>query len=1351
MTGPNIWDQVNSQQQRKPKPSSVWDVVGISHIEEDENDWKERIMNRTRNIGNIIGAGVSVITGTVTPNQQKLIDTLKAGQDVNTQSSAIVRRDLSDPFDKVDVKETMKNLMSSTVSAVSHPIDSAVGLAKMLTIDMVSSLVGDTFRAVSGVDISKKEVTVLTPEEHASSTKMFVGNAIAAIAAPGISKAIEAGFARNVVSKVGSNATFDSMVARGLESEVTQQSIAQAGRSVPMIGAMGRAIIDDVGAGLGAGMAQGVIANANTPETLGAVATGMLFAPLGIVTGFVRGTKMKGVGKLEQTISDAHDASQVINNRNIRAANAAKEIKNIREWQEVGGVTMNEAAQKVEALIGSDDIVQALERGGKPAPVGADINTLYKDFREYLGADKPFDTALTEYVTEKGLGAHMNELRYKFAEKYIDAGPEIEVHQMRDVLNRAFKVNPYDAGDITSIASRHGFFITDEHGALKIRDVDTGKELYMAVTSEEAIAFMKESGNPANPIMHDSNSPLPTLGINVPNAPAAHQHMAAEWQPQYNDSQHMSNNPALRAAGFDIDFMNPLTGTAAYYKGLDTITAMRGEKATDWTNGVVEPAFREQRLYHRDIKNTLRDDMEIRELDRIVKQKAGLFGSKITKTELEQVSLLRETQTVAEMMAENGFHKGQTLRTESLDAGVFAHQNKVDLNRVQTYRRIKNDIKLNAIGRAKAKAVQSFDSDINIQSETGIDSAAMVDSYKSSISQFENDPVYIAEMSKLEADFVDSEHFKAAEKLFDDMGKFDNAGTSIAGAIRIKLALDSPDTHGLSRAEFITKHKLNKDQVRIAELLDGLYEKYGDQFNIQDSQRFVRFMNHYRQYGDILDTMLTSDFTRSIDDTHMRKFASDMIRTGEVLNFTTNPIEAFHAYLRGGKKKALYEKVNELFNAEDSPTQKNLRKMKGSGDKLYDNTVQRLNQLQNDLTGQSTISGKMSTEIQANIAKEMVLDETGRKMSREEIIAKLNQADGMDVVMNISSSSMLGLRVSMALRDNFDVTQKYNIRHGPQRTGRMMFTKTSTSIIDDLIDKGYIADPDPIDVLNVTHGTTKGGAIAHASRELAEFGYKGSLQPYVYMRNQAKTWIESTTHISKEIQKLSEDKITRKELDDNINLRMYDFDSQKAFNAALLDGNVEHAARILATQDVRELVGTMTRGNQSPVLNSKIGKVFGQFGSWGMTNRSVLQDLLTRGTREDIRRSHIRYATSLGAMMVTGQVTGLNLGRWLLLPTSVIATGGPLLQLAQSAQASTAATLGDSEAQQNFANRDFKRGLWQGVPYSYAVKDVKKAADLAAGGYGAGRVAAQAIGLPVNKENRSALDWMMGNYPEPIE
>ena len=338
----------------------------------------------------------------------------------------------------------------------------------------------------------------------------------------------------------------------------------------------------------------------------------------------------------------------------------------------------------------------------------------------------------------------------------------------------------------------------------------------------------------------------------------------------------------------------------------------------------------------------------------------------------------------------------------------------------------------------------------------------------------------------------------------------------------------------------------------------------------------------------------------------------------------------------------------------------------------------------------------------------------------------------------------------MALRDWYDMMQKTFIKHGSGRAWEVEKTwwKIKKDDIDFLVERGEITKPDPIDVYNVTYTQGASGGLSRKARDLADLGFRTSLQGITYMRNQASTYIASMKVSQGSIKLFRDGKIDKAGLIEAVNLRRFDPSTQRAFNAFINDGTDEAAARLLARIDTREMAGTFLRGNQSPVLNTKLGKFFGQLGSWGMTNRSVMQQLLTRGTKKDALNATGRYAVTLLATAATGRALGLNLGRWALLPTSFVVGGGPLFNAVNVVGSASSAQLGGSEKAWHFAGMELERAVLGLVPFAGMAQDVKKAVELQTQGTGYEfRTAAQAIGIGVNTEDRSFLDIVTGNRP----
>lgn len=1331
----NPWTQYLETSNTVNKVVNPWDQYNTQQPEPDNTGFIQSTINRIRNMGTVIGMGMNLVNrNQLTPSQtQALGEFAKVQADYDSgEVSGRVASDLGNMFSKANAVESAKMLWGKATDAVDalmdHPVDagvSAVGSLAALPYHMVESVAGAVSGSVLGVDLSGKEVRALSVDENADRVKALIGNAAAAVAAPAVSKMVEGAFAATSVAPT---------------AEMSTQAISKIATTAPKLGRVGRAIADDVIAGAAAGMVQGAITDANKGEVLASMATGLLFAPLGVVTGYFRGIK-GGLGEIENNII------------------TAREIKATRDWQQIQDANIEGAAKKVTNLLSADDIASALKVEPRPeAPLSVD--NLYDAFKQTLNEKDNFTSSLVTFAEKHGLKDNLDELAFKFSERYIkDGAPTSEYDhlanlqkQVRESQKPAFDMNDED---LISVATRKGFYFTNNHGALEIRDIETGATMSTAKTSKEAMEFMNATGEVPNTPQLDAGAVLPA-NVDGGIAPAAHPQLNSDWQPIYT-------NRARMMAGFDISrLMAPLTGIRPFVEAVDMLTSKPGEFANSGIGERVHtrPMFGEEgtNIKHNVLlpleHSALKTSLLVKEyLGQPFMRRIDSIGRRVGAEGREHVGVMLEANTIDGLMAPNGYMQNHTVSPDALNLAKFMNENAVDHGLVLNYRRARDAAKFQAIQKQKLFAAETYQNAISQGMESG---AALEQFHAQSSIPFEDLPFFQQAMASVEGHFKPDANFMKAVDAYDQLYTKKGGVDDASAVARLKLALDRPDEYGISLEDYVKKNNLSPEIVQLHREVKDAYDHFATRFGI-DGRKIMNYMNHYRQIGDISDAFMVDSFERGIMDETLRKFASEMIRSGEIVNYSKDAVGNLYSYVRGGAKRGLYALLDDI-GGPDGALAKELNKI--ADEKIRGMVIKRFDDYTRDIVGQQSLNDREALAAQVHILKNLV-EENGQRKSLEQIIAEVNKPSNLDTLLNLSASGLLGGRISLAMRDNFDVWQKFYVRNGGERLWKLLTTKLDEKVINQLIDEGNIVNPDPIDIINVTHQLSDASklpgqrlrnaqiSLNQASKELARFGFETSLQGRAYVRNQAAVFLETAKHTSDVLGDLAKGKLTKEAAYEKLFINKYDIPTQRIFDAYVKDGLFSDAVKLLAKEEVVQVATRMTRGNQAPIMSTGVGKLFGQMGSWGMANRTVLENMLTRGTTKEVARSMTRYAISLNATILAGAASGLNLGRWLLLPMSVVATGGPVLGFGQAIVSGTSAALGGDPTQTNFTNRAMKTGLSQFVPFSYATKDLMKGAGLATegDGYGVMRPAAQMIGIGVNRTRRNMLDLITGNYP----
>ena len=141
----------------------------------------------------------------------------------------------------------------------------------------------------------------------------------------------------------------------------------------------------------------------------------------------------------------------------------------------------------------------------------------------------------------------------------------------------------------------------------------------------------------------------------------------------------------------------------------------------------------------------------------------------------------------------------------------------------------------------------------------------------------------------------------------------------------------------------------------------------------------------------------------------------------------------------------------------------------------------------------------------------------------------------------------------------------------------------------------------------------------------------------------------------------------RNEAYKNIQLDTYNLQTKKAFDQMIMAGDFEKAAEFLGQQTAREIMGMYGRANHPWGWGTNVGRLVTQFGTWTSNAIGAVAGGVSRGGTRAQRTAYMtRFAMTQAGLKLAGDLTGINISRWLLLP-GLFFTGGPAFQTGLSA------------------------------------------------------------------------------------
>jgi hypothetical protein len=981
-------------------------------------------------------------------------------------------------------------------------------------------------------------------------------------------------------------------------------------------------------------------------------------------------------------------------------------------------------------------------------------DTHFENFQKTHNPDLALAPQIAQYVADNKLGHKAVPITREFGERYnksiIDSSPELKMENEQliklqlDVANMHSRQLTTMSEQLARSARSNNVYIESTNGGYALRDVNSGEIIRTADTAKEARAILNEIAQSqvnANPL---EKSLLIHLSEELPD------YSVEQWDRLSQESMMFDvdriNGTYWGGSKLDLllssfDAAHPrFASFEAFLAGVDQLhgTRLHGQYYFD-----TQAETRKLKSTIKGIRNSPLQ-LAIENLATVVVKNGG-------EARMETISGWIETLSYDEMSQPNGlasnFDVSQTgaekIAQEALARGV-------DLRNVYRWRRqryaLENQYKSYYVDKARTQLAVQLENLTSLEFDPEAIRESLEEMYKSIANQYLADPKYIKELAKLDGDVNILSGNKLGDySAIDDMimkelkGNPKHSANTLYGASRIWDALREPEK-ALTRADYATKHNMSHTELKLGELINQQYEFLGDKFGVNSDGRLVGFLNHYRSWGDPLDPPHVQRFVDGMDDAGQREFVSSMLRTGEVGNYVRNPLHALDAYIRTGAKLQLHRTLDNWaqFTAEEILKITNLDVRK--------KVAERVHSYEDSLLGVPELDERHYRGIKQRLLEHMGQD--------PQTVAKAIEGvnSGFDTVQNLVSSSLLGARPVMAIRDFGDVIQKYNVFHGPARVKRLlqqMGKGVSVETYNTLVDIGAIVDADYKEIYNPTTAAKKPTWLNKTSSELAQVAFETSYQPQMFKKLQVAIYLESREFTRQLLNDVLTDKTTKAKAYEKLFMNSWDDATKQYFDDLVTGGHVEKAAHYLAVNETQRSAGIAGMGNAPQGAGTVPGRIWNQMGMWTISNRSIFARMLSRGTPAEVMRSRIRWAMGNAAVAATGLAFGFNMTRWYTTPISFIPTGGPLIDAAKTVSSVMSAySPTGGEAQRNFALKQLQQSALMPVPFGYAARGMYRGYQLGMNGenFGFVRPVWAATGGSVS-ELPNATNIFMGSIP----
>lgn len=715
-------------------------------------------------------------------------------------------------------------------------------------------------------------------------------------------------------------------------------------------------------------------------------------------------------------------------------------------------------------------------------------------------------------------------------------------------------------------------------------------------------------------------------------------------------------------------------------------------------------------------------------LKRLSEIEGNILG--LDKEQRKLISSYRETMTPDEVI--NSYMARGMNSTEIKYAGMIRDMN-VDLQKVFDYLRRVEQLKMDAGNIGKF----DFTGDVKGTVE------AVVEHRKLELQKS------IDELGK--AMGMDNNHMATAG-LFNQIKGMNPDQVSLGAVVRLSRSYGKLDTGPeLGRAEFASKNHMTPAQVRTATELDKMYSDLAETFEIDDYRRLSAYMNHYRLYNELPEE--TSQFLRRLQKGARRinekEFVSQLMRTGELGLFETDPIRAALSYINAGFSNIHLHPTLRAAEAEVARQLGTIANRKGKHATLV------LTRYLDELRGHPSMSVEQT---QANF------DAFLKNIGQDKDLNFRNNL--VNMYLAVSNTATMGFRPALALRDLASWYTAYGSRFGVLRATHGLRLAMKPGVTEYLRSKGVLPTIDIVEFLSPAEYESSGLANAGNKlptylRTLAKAGMTASGQKNVFEMIHAAAYLEVENLLlgSKQtpglLVKLQRGELSKAKVYKKAFINSYDIPVIKAFDNLVSAGKMEEAAHFLAKATSEETGFVYNQANHPHGWETNTGRVAGQFGTWPVWMTRYLTRLASRGTRGELFGVYSRFAMLQGAIKGAEIATGFNFYSWYLSPNFGYA-GGPMLHTAImiGEYLSTSSDRIKEQKLRELSNMlPFVRyGKFDPskvgsifVPGSFAMQDWMSAFELYSQGYNPITSLGKGFGAAVDSKRRSMLDTVFGS------
>lgn len=709
----------------------------------------------------------------------------------------------------------------------------------------------------------------------------------------------------------------------------------------------------------------------------------------------------------------------------------------------------------------------------------------------------------------------------------------------------------------------------------------------------------------------------------------------------------------------------------------------------------------------------------------------------LSEAEVDHLITLQETRSAAQIV--NGELLNRPLTSREIAGADWLQKNRIDVRKAYEYRRAAYELE----------------------------------------KKFGRDPNFRDRLREVQAKMnVDEAHIEAARIMDLIMQKKDPANLSLYAITRLAEALMGDH---LTPAEYAKKNKLSPQVMAAAKVMDDNFKGWANLFDIPEEQRLSGYFAHQRKYTDL------PSFEGDLDATSA--FLHDLYRTGEMDNYSREPVDVMMRYLNLGFNE-MY--TNGPWDAAIAYLDKINQKLPGGKD-VAEFVKQ---EYMYDLRGIHRPGADIS-----NTYFKKLFDGWGLK------IPEATQKQFVNSILSLISTKYIGFRPIQAVRDVTNILQMKYALHGIKRTTDMITAISrwtpemaiaegiiaeihpGESVMQAMSREGVIPTLSPISVLSgdelrIETLAGKSAKVRQNIQALGNAGLKWGGQHNAYQWGHAANYLEAFENALGELSNMGLGKygddlvVAKRKAYDKMNIDQYDTPIIEEFDGLVRAGQFKQAAQFIARQASFDVVSILGLSNNPAGWNSTGGRLFAQFGNWPVQMRSTVVRLGSRGSPRARAAAVARYGMSQVALGTAAAAAGLSLAGWFLPYGHTLAkvgedigdavyaddsakrasavgravsrtmfgltlgesifSGGPLASMLQSAQ-ELANTTDVDDAQ---AAKELMDNWLLGSPMPLVLSDVLGATEYASRGMDPFHIFARAFGARANKQT-------LDNTPNP--